>query len=55
MIETLLAFLREMSKRLKREDATKQDKRATRDGRQVRDVIWGQIPLKLCAIKAAIV
>ena len=54
MIETLLAFLREMSKRLEREDAAKQDKRATRDGRQVCDVTWGQIPLELCAIKAAI-
>ena len=55
MIEIFLAFLREMSKCLKQEDATKQDKRATLDGWQVRNIGWSQPINELCAIKATIV
>jgi hypothetical protein len=55
MVEVLLAFLREMNKGLERENAAKQDRRATWDGWQVRDSGWGQMSLELCAIKAAIV
>jgi hypothetical protein len=41
MVEIVLAFLREMSEGMEKKDATKQDRRATWDGRQVRDVRWG--------------
>jgi hypothetical protein len=55
MIEVPLAFLGEMNESLERKDTTKQDRRATWDGRQVHDVRWRQMSLELCAIKAAIV
>jgi hypothetical protein len=55
MIEVLLAFLREMNESLERKDTTKQDRRATWDGRQVGDSGRGQMSLELRAIKATIV